>query len=253
MKKYLCVRSLWCNDEWSVKYRGHSFLFFFCRSQQLCRQTGKSEVWRWGGWVWITLKQSDQLKTQHCRALRKSNPIGILAFVWKECRLAWAQICWLWGCFFFFSYKIYLSQEMYQKLHCSWQDKHVASLMASDIQHNAIGHPTRQRLGGFRRGWGTWGLAHHRTMASIMPPSYAIIFALRPISTWEQCKLFKTRFSGLAIIIMMISISVAIASDYLAGNFAAWGRGSSRELTRQVRKGGERKRQRGRENECGHS
>lgn len=76
------------------------------------------------------------------------------------------------------------------------------------------------------------------TETSVMPPSYAIIFALRPISTWEQCKLFKTRFSGLAIIIMMISISVAIASDYLAGNFAAWGRGSSREPTRIVRSEG---------------
>lgn len=86
------------------------------------------------------------------------------------------------------------------------------------------------------------------TEPSIMPPSYAIIFALRPISTWEQCKLFKTRFSGLAIIIMMISISVAIASDYLAGNFAAWGRGSSRELTCIVRSEGvERERDRERE------
>lgn len=36
---------------------------------------------------------------------------------------------------------------------------------------------------------------------------------------------------------MMISISVAIASDYLAGNFAAWGRGSSVEPTRIVRSG----------------
>lgn len=42
---------------------------------------------------------------------------------------------------------------------------------------------------------------------------------------------------------MMISISVAIASDYLAGNFAAWGRGSSRELKRPVRKGVERKKE----------
>lgn len=85
------------------------------------------------------------------------------------------------------------------------------------------------------------------TKPSVMPRSYAIIFVLRPISTWEQCKLFKTRFSGLAIIIMMISISVAIASDYLAGNFAAWGRGSSREMTCMVRSEGmerERKRQR---------
>ena len=37
---------------------------------------------------------------------------------------------------------------------------------------------------------------------------------------------------------MMISISVAIASDYLAGNFAARGEGSSREPTRIVRSGG---------------
>lgn len=63
------------------------------------------------------------------------------------------------------------------------------------------------------------------------PPSYAIIFALCPISTWEQCKLFKTRISAPAIIIMIISISVAIASDYLPGNFVAWGRRSSWELT----------------------
>lgn len=42
---------------------------------------------------------------------------------------------------------------------------------------------------------------------------------------------------------MMISISVAIASDYLAGNLAARGRGSSRELTRIVRSGGVARRQ----------
>ena len=51
---------------------------------------------------------------------------------------------------------------------------------------------------------------------------------------------------------MMISISVAIASDYLAGNFAAWGRGSSPELTCMVRSEWverERKRQRKRERE----
>lgn len=71
-----------------------------------------------------------------------------------------------------------------------------------------------------------------------VPRSYAIIFALSPISTREQCKLFKTLFPGPAIIIMMISISVAIASDYLAGNFAAWGRGYSGELTHTVRPGG---------------
>ena len=93
------------------------------------------------------------------------------------------------------------------------------------------------------------------TEPSVMPPSYAIIFALRPISTWEQCKLFKTRFSGLAIIIMMISISVAIASDYLAGNFAAWGQGSSREPTRIVRSEGfgERKEETEWERESLHS
>ena len=79
-------------------------------------------------------------------------------------------------------------------------------------------------------------LAHHRTEHHAS--ELCNYFALRPISTWEQCKLFKTRFSGLAIIIMMISISVAIASDYLAGNFAAWGRGSSREPTRIVRSEG---------------
>lgn len=75
-------------------------------------------------------------------------------------------------------------------------------------------------------------------------------FAPCPISTWEQCKLFKTRFSGLAIIIMMISISVTIASDYLAGNFAAWGQrglhgswriaslGQREKETRRQRRGG---------------
>ena len=57
------------------------------------------------------------------------------------------------------------------------------------------------RLAGAGRagvGWGGWGGRGHMSSPSptaepsIMPPSYAIIFALRPISTWEQCKLFKT-------------------------------------------------------------
>ena len=96
-----------------------------------------------------------------------------------------------------------------------------------------------------------WGLASQASplpppKRSVMPPSYAIIFALRPISTWEQCKLFKTRFSGPAIIIMMISISVAIASDYLAGNFAAWGGErvfSGVDTHGRVRRGGGRKKE----------
>lgn len=31
---------------------------------------------------------------------------------------------------------------------------------------------------------------------SVVPSSYAIIFGPRPVSTWEQCKLFKTRFQA---------------------------------------------------------
>lgn len=104
-----------------------------------------------------------------------------------------------------------------------------------------IGHTCEWRD---RVRYGTW--SHGIKLAPLekrvpnpnVPRSYAIIFALSPISTREQCKLFKTRFSGPAIIIMMISISVAIASDYLAGNFAAWGRGYSGELTHTVRPGG---------------
>lgn len=73
------------------------------------------------------------------------------------------------------------------------------------------------------------------TEPNVMPLSHAIIFAPGPISTWEQCKLVKTCFSGPAIIIMMISISVAIASDYLAGNFCCPGAlGLSRQPTRIV-------------------
>lgn len=34
---------------------------------------------------------------------------------------------------------------------------------------------------------------HPNTEPIVMPRSHAIIFALRPISTWEQCELFKTR------------------------------------------------------------
>lgn len=75
-------------------------------------------------------------------------------------------------------------------------------------------------------------------------------FALCPISTWEQCKLFKTRFSGLAIIIMMISISVAIASDYLAGNFAARGqRGLHRSW--RIASLGQREKETGRQKRAG--
>lgn len=57
---------------------------------------------------------------------------------------------------------------------------------------------------------------------------------------------------------MMISISVAIASDYLAGNFAAWGRGvfTGVDTHGQVRRGGERaketvRREREKERELG--
>lgn len=118
-----------------------------------------------------------------------------------------------------------LNQEMYQKP--SWWETNT-SLVASEMEPLA---PKSVSAGQLHECVGEHGVPCPLPNRASTPPSYAIIFALCPISTWEQCKLFKTRISGLAIIIMMISISVAIASDYLTGNFAAWGRRSSWELT----------------------
>lgn len=232
--------------------RSQVFLFFVYLSSSSDR-VEKSDVRQWGRWVWIQV----YFKTKW--PVGKHNTGTSTKEVWprgnfylKVVSLSCENLLTVGMFFFFFYIKLgrnmtYLNQEMDQ-LQCCWSDKHVTPLMASDMEHNALWHPTRHRLGGYRigvgRGVGTRGPSP-TTEPSIMPPSYAISFALRPISTWEQCKLFKTRFSGLAIIIMMISISVAIASDYLAGNFAAWGRGSSREPTCIVRSEGvERERKR---------
>lgn len=83
-----------------------------------------------------------------------------------------------------------------QNLHrCQW-DK--SPLMASDMEAYAFWHLTQHRLGAYTRTGGrVWvGARTPPLKQSIVPPSYAIIFGLRPISTWEQCKLFKTRFQA---------------------------------------------------------
>lgn len=71
-----------------------------------------------------------------------------------------------------------------------------------------------------------WGSTEHKIRAAV-PGSYEIFilffFALCPKSTWEQWKLFSTRFSGTAIMIIMISISIAIAAGLFSGQFGSPG------------------------------
>lgn len=204
-EKYLYVRSLWCNDEWGFMYRGHAVFFVFFLSISAAPSTKRKlcawwDVKWWGRSVWNLLLNN----------VTTGNPNS-------EPGITEAS-----------SHQLTQNPKMYWSPHCCWWGKPIL------LPHRRHGTKHSTNVAVTRAGWGReWGtkVPLPATEPCIMPPSYAIIFPLRPISTWEQCKLFKTRFSGLAIIIMMISISVAVASDYLAGNFAAWGWGSSREPT----------------------
>ncbi|TNN73660.1 hypothetical protein EYF80_016040 [Liparis tanakae] len=71
----------------------------------------------------------------------------------------------------------------------AWSIRYVAMGQASNMEPNALWHPTRHRVGDLlEAGWGGGGEAAQEsprpaTHPSIVPPSYAIIFALLPIST----------------------------------------------------------------------
>ncbi len=76
--------------------------FFFCLSQQLLRQSGKSDVWRWGRWVWTRVYIQTQWPVENTtleHAFRKSDLMGAFVLIWKNylCPLIWAKLCWLWG------------------------------------------------------------------------------------------------------------------------------------------------------------
>lgn len=103
-------------------------------------------------------------------------------------------------------------------------------LMASDVERDASWRPARHRLGALQEPGGVGGAGAR--VPPRPPPNRAS--CLRAMQLFLHCVQYQLEsnanylrrcFSGLAIIIMMISISVAIASDYLSGNFAARGEG----------------------------